>query len=85
MHASKPKQQVRFKADAARLIGEKRGLATDAELADYFGIKAPTFSRLINGVTVPGEVAIAAVLGSHPEDPDITWDGLFEIVEVTAV
>ncbi len=82
MHASKPKQRVRFKAEVARDVGAKLGLTTDAELAAYFNVNAATFSRVINGVTTPGEVFIAAVLGSHPDL--LPFDLMFEIVEVAA-
>lgn len=82
MPASKTEVRVRFKVESAHAIAVKRGFATLAELADYLNVTASNYSRVHNGVTDPGKDFIAQVLASHPDDPDVSWDGLFEVVGV---
>jgi hypothetical protein len=72
--------RVRLKTHEAAKLAERYGLGTIQETADFFGLDATTWSRLMRGVIYPGEQAIAAVLGSHPEDPEITFEALFEVV-----
>lgn len=80
MQASKPlKPRVRFKADAARAIGARRGLTLDQDVAALLGVNASTWSRVVNGVAAPGEDFIASVLASNPGDEEITFDSLFEV------
>ena len=88
MHAGSPAPRpkartpyrVRLKPDAIRKIEEKHGLVTIQQKAAFFGIADTTWGRLQRGLIDPGEETIAAVLGSHPDDPDITFDNLFEVV-----
>lgn len=77
-----PRSTVRFRADAARQLAGRHGLTTVAELAEFFGTTATTYSRVERGVTDAGEVFIAAVLSSpaaqqYPDE--VTFDQLFEV------
>lgn len=72
--------RVRFKVERANEITEALGLEQIQDKAAYFATTDTTYSRVVRGLTNPGEDFIAAVLGSHPDNPDITWDNLFEVV-----
>lgn len=92
MHAGRSKtrtrtrspHKVRFKVEQADAITEGRGLEWIKDKAAFFATTPTTYSRVVRGLIDPGEEFIAAVLGSNPGDPEITWDNLFEIVEVAA-
>lgn len=71
---------VRLRTDGAQAVADRHGLDTIQAIADFFGVNATTWSRIARGLIEPGEETIAAVLGSHPEDPAITFDALFEVV-----
>lgn len=88
MHAGRiePRQRartphrVRLKVEQADAIALKHDLTTNEQKAAWFGVADTTYSRVVRGVIHPGEEFIAAVLGSHPDDPDITFDSMFEVV-----
>jgi hypothetical protein len=90
MHAGRPEtrprtrgpHRVKFRAERAEQITNRRGLEHIKDRAAYFNTTPTTYSRVVRGLIDPGEEFIAAVLASHPGDPEITWDNLFEIVEV---
>jgi hypothetical protein len=65
----------------AKRIAEDRGHATVAQQAHFYGgLNETTWGRLLRGEIEPGRETIAAVLGSHPDDDEITFDALFEVV-----
>lgn len=55
-----------------------KGVKTDAARADAIGVNAATFSRVVRGLTAPGEVFIAGVLAALPE---MSFEDLFEVVD----
>lgn len=61
-------------------IAEARGLKTVDERAAFFGVNPTTYRRLVLEQINPGYEFIAAALGSHPDDPEFTFDNLFEVV-----
>jgi hypothetical protein len=65
---------------AVERIAEERGLTTTRAKAAFFGSTETTWRRLLEGEIEPGRETIAAVLGSHPDDDEITFDALFEVV-----
>lgn len=71
---------MRFRTDRADAIAGKHGLTKLIDKAAFFGVTHHNYSKVVNGVNGPGEDFIAAVLGSRPDDPDITFDALFEVV-----
>jgi len=77
---------IRFRHDdeagvlVADRIAEERGHLTKQQKAAFFGMNETTWGRLIRGEIEPGRETIAAVLGGHPDDPEITFDALFEVV-----
>jgi hypothetical protein len=83
MPASKVSARVLFKVAAADAIAAKHGLKLDHEKATFFGVTQSNYSRVVTGATLVGDRFIAAVLSSRPDDPDITFDNLFEVVEVS--
>lgn len=88
MHAGSPAprqkartpHKVRLRAAGVKSLARKYGLRTDQDWATFTGLADTTWSRLRRGLIDPGEEIIAAVLGSHPEDPEITFDLVFEVV-----
>lgn len=72
--------RVKFRVDQADAITGKHGLTNLGEKAAFFGVTHHNYSRVVHGVNGPGEEFIAAVLGSRPDDPDVTFDRLFEVV-----
>lgn len=75
-----PATRIRFRTERADEIAEARGLTNGSAKAAFFGVTHHNYSRVVNGRVKPGEDFIAAVLASHPDDPDITFDALFEVV-----
>ena len=57
-----------------------RGHRSTDERAAFFGVNPTTYRRLVMESINPGEEFIAAALGSHPDDPDFTFDNLFVVV-----
>jgi len=64
----------------ARKIAEDRGHLTRQQQAAFLGLSETTWGRLLRGDIDPGEETIGAVLGEHPDDDEITFDALFEVV-----
>ncbi len=74
-------RRIRFKADEAKAIARERGGATrQMDHAQFYGINEATWSRVIRGKSRPSDDFIGAVLESHPDYPEITFDALFEVV-----
>lgn len=76
---------VKLRADeggtlVADRIAEDRGHITRQQKAAFFGLSETTWGRLQRGDIDPGEETIGAVLGEHPDDPEISFDALFEVV-----
>ncbi len=93
MHARRDKTQppttrgskVQFRAERAAEIALTHADAVHIfEQAKFYGVHPSTYSRVIGGVTKPGEEFIAAVLSSHPELDEVSWDDLFEVVELAS-
>ena len=86
MHAGSTQStpKLRFKVERADEIAAKHNLESIKDKAAFFGATETTYSRVVRGLIVPGEVFIAAVLSSRPFDPDITFDALFEVVDEVA-
>lgn len=82
MSASKvpPRRRIRFRADVAAKIAEERGATRQMDHAHFFGISETSWSRIVRGKRRPSDEFIAAVLASHPDDPEISFDALFEVV-----
>lgn len=84
---TRPKRRVRliFDTDKAAEIADRHGANTDADRARFFGVSQTAWSRLSRGHRGPGPDVIAAVLSSHPDEPDVCFDNLFRVqTEVAA-
>jgi hypothetical protein len=82
MHAGSedtPILELRFKVERADEIAAKHGLESIKDKAAFFGATETTYSRAARRLIVPGEVFITGVLAARPDDPDITFDALFEL------
>lgn len=64
----------------AQLVAVDRGCITKEQQAAFYGISETTWGRLLREEIMPGEETIGAFLGEHPDDDEITFDALFEVV-----
>lgn len=83
MPASKVAVRVRFKVEAADEIAERHGHTAMYAKAEFFGSTASAYSRVVNGVTAPGENFIAAALASPASraEEGFCFDTVFEVVD----
>ena len=73
-------REIRFKIERADEIAAEHGLVYSTDKAAFFGVTLSNWSRVVLRDIRPREAFIAAVLGSHPEDPRFTFDTFFEVV-----
>lgn len=73
--------RLKFRAAVFDNIAEQFGLVTDAAKARFLGIDQSQYTRAKNNTVEPSQVFIKHVLMALPQ---VTFEKLFEIVEVVA-
>lgn len=72
-----PAAEIRLRVRKLETCWSLMQIKTDQAKADLIGVNPATYSRVIRGLTAPGERFIAGTLAALPQVP---FEDLFEVV-----